>query len=261
MNQYSVPIEFDFQSTNQQVTQSQIQSIQLPPQTIIRIFGTVGSGKGTVSKKLSEFFSIPAFDTGKIWRTVTYGYIQEGLENTAENTDLVFSKIDAKVQGNEFDVYYDGKKLDDNDLRNPQVDSLVSEYSLHRSSYNTFLTNFLESFQSSLVLDGRGGRTPYIVAAEKYGYHIIKIFLFVSLDKAAHRRALDYQSKQPDTDFDQLVHETKEKIIVRDMNDYHHIIDQNMGWVDKDTFALDTSNLTIDEVFETIVAIIYEKQA
>jgi cytidylate kinase len=255
---YSIPIDFEYSTISQQLNQSQKTQLRLPPKTILRVFGTVGSGKGTVSMRLADFFDISTVDSGKIWRAATYGYTQEKLANTKENTDLVFSKIEAKLVKDDFELYYNEQKLTTDQLRNPEVDALVSTYSVHRDAYNTFLINFLKQNNHSLVLDGRGGKTPYLIEAENSGYHVIKLFLFVSLDAAAYRRALDYQAKNTELSFEELLQKTKDTIVLRDQNDYNHIIDQNMGWVDETTFALETTELTIDEVFETALFLIYQ---
>lgn len=250
---YSIPLEFNYSSEKKKLSEEEKKGLHLPNKSIIRIFGTVGSGKGTVSAQLAKFFNIPTFDTGKVWRSVTYGCIKENLENTQDNIDKIFQRVDVKPNGLGFDTFFDGKKLENSDLRNPEVDAVVSQYSKHRNSYNTFLTNFLKSFEGSVILDGRGGRTPYLNAAETYGFTITRIFLFVSLEQAAHRRTLDYQHKHPEKSFDELKAEISETIIARDCNDYNHIVEQNLGWVDAETFALDTTKLSIEDVYETVL--------
>jgi len=255
-------LNFEYKDTLRTLDDMVKASLTLNHKTILRLFGTVGAGKGTISNRLSDFFDIPAVDSGAIWRSVTYGYLQDpSLDISSENNSQLFKRISMKPEGNSFVIYFDNKLLTNDDLRNKSVDSKVSAVAEYRDTYDEFLSDFLDEYNESVVLDGRAGETRYIKHAREVGYTIIKIYLFSSIEAAAHRRALEYQKRNPNIEFESALQEISDNIQWRDETDYNRAKEQDhMGWVDDATFALDTTDLTIDEVFETVLWRIYTIQ-
>lgn len=250
---YAIPIDFQYESSSKTLPQEQKNSLLFPNKTIIRIFGTIGSGKGTISQLLSHHLSLPSIDSGTIWRAVAYGYNESGAKNSAENTSIIFGSIKGEIVENALVLYYKNKKLSLTDLKNPTIDSIVSQYSHYRENYNTFVSQLIKSIDTSLIIDGRGGNPPYINSAEQNGFKVIRIFLFSSISSAVQRRFLDYKDSSNSLSQEELKTTIRTTLLKRETQDYTHIMDQNLGWVNESTFALDTSNLTIDQVFDTVL--------
>jgi cytidylate kinase len=221
--------------------------IKLPDKTIIRIFGTICSGKGTISKSLSDYYKIPHIDTGKIWRAVTYICSTNNLEPSFENVINAFDQLSVKIVEGSFYLIYNEAELENHQLKNPAIDSIIFKYSVYREAYNKFLVKIFEENEFSMVLDGRGSMTPYLIQAEKLGYRVIRIFLCASLDESAKRRMIDYKNNgNAELDIDQI----KELIYKRDKADYETLVSQNLGFITPDTAILDTSDIEINEAFE-----------
>lgn len=219
----------------------------LPKKTIIRVFGTICAGKGTISKSLSAYYKIPNVDTGKIWRAVTFICISQGLEANYKNVVAAFDSLSIEISDHNISLIYQEKELQNSQLKNPEIDSVISKYAVFRDAYNNFLIKLFKNTNYSMVLDGRGSLTPYLIEAEKLDYKVIRIFLYATLEEATNRRSVDYKNNNSaNLDLNQI----KELIIKRDTADFQTLIDQNLGFITPETAMLDTSDIEIEDAFE-----------
>lgn len=240
---------------------------KLPKDFIISIFGFAGAGKGTLSTHLSQVLNIANIDSGRIWRALTYGYLQTGLEGSPEATVEIFSRINMRItEDKQTEVAFDGKWLALEQLRRPEVDARVphlAKIDFNREQYYKFLADFLTNLHQPCILDGRGATPPHIQKAEANGVQIIRFFLDASDDVKAARyyrawlskqKASDANFQETDTQKQQILEEFRQTIIERNQRDWQTWIELNMGTITPDTAVMDTSNMTIEEENQTALA-------
>ena len=82
---------------------------------IITIDGTSGSGKTTISRSLAKKLSFSLLDSGKLYRSAGFIYLQsqESFSDMNSIKELI-SKItmSSNSDSNEYEIFYDNKKID-----------------------------------------------------------------------------------------------------------------------------------------------------
>lgn len=238
----------------------------LPAKTIFRVFGTVSSGKGTLSQNLSEFFQIPNIDSGSIWRALTNLYVNLELPVNPTNTQNLLHQIQGQIQNQKLVLSYQGKPFQETDLRNPKVDQAIADISkedYNRQLWYEFLSNLFPQIQQAFVLDGRGASTPYLTAAEKNGYRIIRLLLDADVDTRVNRRLSEYlQSLNPSQSSNDQHHkilQTKELLIHRDQQDILTAQKLNLGLTTPDTGFINTTDLDPKQVLDSALGFIFHR--
>ena len=82
---------------------------------IITIDGTSGSGKTTISKSLAKRLGFSLLDSGKLYRSAGFVYLQSKQSfSDSNNIKGVISKIAmvSNVDSNEFEIFFNNKKID-----------------------------------------------------------------------------------------------------------------------------------------------------
>ena len=146
---------------------------------VIAIDGPAASGKGTVSKAISEKLKFHYLDTGKIYRAIGAKYIG--------GHEPIYAAKNLK-----------NDDLDSYDLQKPEV----------RASLLKFQRNFSKKMPGA-VLDGRDIGTIVCPDAQ------IKIFLTASLEARAYRRYLELQKTDKELKLDTII----DQIVERDQRD------------------------------------------
>ena len=121
---------------------------KLTSDIIIRVYGLAGVGKGTLSSTLASTLGIPVFDSGKIWRALTYIYNDLALEDTLENTQLVFSKIDVFQDNTTIRIRYGNKIFQESDLKNAFIDARVFGYAAKEVNQQEFFKFNVKAYNS-----------------------------------------------------------------------------------------------------------------
>ena len=108
------------------------------PPSIIAIDGPAASGKSTIGKRLADTFDYLFFDTGVMYRAVTWLAIQRGLEMSDEPSITTLAEsvpIDvqppSQVDSRACDVLVDGQDITW-ETRRPEVDANVSVISAYK---------------------------------------------------------------------------------------------------------------------------------
>jgi cytidylate kinase len=117
---------------------NQITRISMPkPPRIIAIDGPAASGKSPLGKNLAEWLGYLYFDTGVMYRAVTWIALQRGVPVVAAQAVTALAEtIDIDVRppgvadGRAFDVLVDGRDVTW-EIRRPEVDAEVSEVSAY----------------------------------------------------------------------------------------------------------------------------------
>ena len=215
---------------------------------IIAIDGPAGTGKGTISKLIADRLDFVYVDTGAMYRALTLKMLKEDikieeLDKIAillENTKIDFVNTDKKIQR----VFLDDEDVTE-EIRTPVVNEHVSPYSavkIIREKMVDLQRKIAEG--KDVIMEGRDITTVVFPHAE------IKIYLTASAEERANRRYKELIEKGIETTFE----ETLESINKRDYNDMHKETGALM--VAEDAVVVDTTALSIEEVYEKIKDII-----
>lgn len=216
---------------------------------IITVDGPAAAGKGTLSQKLADKYGLAYFDTGMVYRAV--GLMM--LKHAKDLSDAVAAeKMAAQLT---FATMMDLSK--DKDFRSSiggQAASIVSSYSGVRSQLLDMQRNFAKNptfadgtTANGVIYDGRDTGTVICPHAD------VKFFITASSEVRAKRRYDEFMQKGMDVKYEDVLKDVK----ARDERDANRQ-DAPMKPAE-DAIILDTSDLSIDEVFQKAVAIIEEK--
>ena len=216
----------------------------------IAIDGPAGAGKSTIAKRVAAEKNYIYVDTGAMYRAMALYLYRNGID--ADDSAAISSRcgepdITIEYRDGEQVVLLNGENVN-SQLRTPQVSDMAS-----RSSVNPDVRQKLMELQQELarkenvVMDGRDIGTVVLPNAQ------VKIFLTASAEVRAKRRYLENIEKGLPADLNEILAQIKERD-ERDMNRPVAPLKQA-----DDAVLVDTSDLTIDEVVEKILAIIDEK--
>ena len=216
---------------------------------IITIDGPAAAGKGTLAASLAKKYNLAYFDTGMVYRAVGLEMLLNGYdlsdnkkaEAFAEN--LTFPKMIELSKNPEFRSL-NGSRAASAVAAMPKVREALLQMQQNFSHNPVFADG---SKADGAIYDGRDTGTVICPHAD------IKFFVTASPEVRAMRRFKEYQEKGQAANYEEVLEQT----IARDKNDYARAGSQPAA----DAIHFDTSDLSIDEVFDQVCAIIEKKQA
>ncbi|RBP61837.1 cytidylate kinase [Alkalibaculum bacchi] len=210
----------------------------------IAIDGPAGAGKSTIAKRLAQEIHIDYLDTGAMYRALTYHILQLNVDVEDEETIIKEAeKIDIDFNNN--CIYLNGINVDI-DIRTQKVSNNVSAVSKFARVRELMVDKQREIANGkSVIMDGRDIGTVVLPKAE------YKFYLDASIDIRAQRR---YEQLDQNMDIEEL----KRDIANRDKMDQTREVSP-LKKAD-DAIVIDTSNMTIDEVLQTMKSIINEEE-
>jgi len=194
---------------------------------VIAIDGTAASGKDTISKKIAQNYSVPHLDTGLLYRFVGYKVLK-GIDAVSAAEQLNMSELEAL------------------DLKTLKVSKAASEVAKN-PSVRARLLEFQRSFASQpggAVLDGRDIGTVICPNAD------IKFFISASAEIRARRRYEEFLGLGYSISLKKVLKDIQE----RDERDSNRRESPLVPAVDAK--KIDTSDMTIAEVYETVSRVI-----
>lgn len=210
---------------------------------IITIDGPVASGKSTIAKKLAASIGYIYFDTGAMYRILTYALIKEGISvDDAEKLKNFLRTFDFDIKIIKGDRrYFMGEEDVTAIIRYENVTSKVSKVSA-----NPQVREKLVGIQRELakgvdaVVEGRDMGTVVFPEAQ------IKIFLVGNAEVRAKRRYDELMTKYPEDSKGLTLERVLKEITERDTYDSSREISPLIKAAD--AFEVDTSDLSIDEI-------------
>lgn len=213
----------------------------------IAIDGPAAAGKSTIAKKVAKHYNFVYIDTGAMYRAFTWYVLKRGFDpqnEEASNSLIPEIKVrltaDHKVFVNDTDV--------SSAIREPNVSGNVS-YIASYPKIRLFLTEQQREMAktNSVVMDGRDIGTYVLPNAD------VKIFQTASVTVRAKRRYLENLEKGINTSLEEI----EKELMMRD----HIDSTRAMAPLKKadDAYALDTDDLSIDEVVAEIIKIVDKK--
>lgn len=203
---------------------------------IIAVDGPTASGKGTIARRLGEYFGLPVLDTGLLYRAV--GYQTQLNHGDADNAADALAACD-----------FPDDLLDDPALRFESTGSLASRVSIHpavRAALFQRQVDFANQ-PGGAILDGRDIGTVIAPHADA------KLFVTASAEERARRRQAEMLDRGVDVGYEVVLAD----IHARDARD--------TGRADapllraNDAMLFDTSAMDITAAVAAAIAFIEER--
>lgn len=216
------------------------------PVPIIAIDGTASSGKGTISYKIAKHFNFNYLNSGALYRLVAHTAISRGI--SLSHTEAVITVAE------NISPVFNGKEVLVDDVDIWPIISAES-YGGHAS----VISPILEVREAVFNAQRNMIKTPGLVAdGRDMGNHvfkdaIIKIFLDADVEVRAERRYGDELKKKTGKTLDYLINEIRERDH-KDMTREHGKL-----YPSDDALLVDTTNMSIDEVFNKCIKYCEEK--
>ena len=209
----------------------------------VAIDGPAGAGKSTVAKRVAKEMGFVYVDTGAMYRALAIHFIKQGIK--PDETDKIACACkDAVVtigyENGIQQVYLNGENVTGM-LREEAVGNMASVSSAVKEVRAQLLELQRELARTKdVVMDGRDIGTNILPNAD------VKVYLTASVETRAKRRYLELQEKGVSCDLQAIMHDIEERD-TRDMNRDIAPLKQA-----EDATFVDSSDMTIDEVVETI---------
>jgi len=211
---------------------------------VIAIDGPSGAGKSTLAKLLARELGFEYLDTGALYRAVALDLMGLGINETASDEDLVEALKKTKVEFRKGLVLLNGRDVS-REIRSPEAGHYASVFSAKRP-VREHLMNIQRAaaLHSDLVAEGRDMTTVVFPDAYK------KFYLDASVEERSSRRTLELISRGFKVDSDRI----RLDIMERDARDSNRDI-APLKKTD-DAYLVDSTGLSIDDVFRKILDII-----
>ncbi len=222
--------------------------MEAPPLTIA-IDGPAASGKSTVGERLAKALGYLFFDTGVMYRAVTWAALQRlgSVEDEAAVTRLAETvQIDVRPlsheDGRQADVWLDGEDVTWA-IRRPEVDRWVSQVAAYPGVRQAMTQQQRRiGLRGRVVMIGRDITTVVLPEAEA------KIYLDASVEERARRRYLERKARGEAVSYEEIL----EGLRQRDHLDSTREVAPLR--VAADAIVINTDGLSVDEVVQEILA-------
>jgi len=222
--------------------------VQKSPPSIIAIDGPAASGKSTLGRKLADRLGYLFFDTGVMYRAVTWQALQRGVEvgDEAAISQLARKiKIDVRApsvqDGRSCDVLVDGREVTW-ESRSGAVDANVSIVSAYRGVRLAMGAQQREiGKRGRVVMVGRDIGTIILPEAD------LKIYLDASATERARRRYEEMRRRGVAAE----LHQVLSMVLERDRIDSTR--DVSPLTVAAEAVLIDSDKLSADETYQQVM--------
>jgi cytidylate kinase len=215
---------------------------------IITIDGTIATGKSTIAKKLAEAIGFIFFDTGAMYRALTYAILKNRIDVEDPEKLIAFLdnfEFDIKIIKREKRYFVEGEDVTTR-IRTNEVTSEVSRISAIKEVRDR-LTETQRNLAVGVnaVFEGRDMGTVVFPNAR------LKIFLTARTDVRAKRRFDELKSKYPEDSKDLTMEKCLEDIKKRDLYDSER--EHSPLYQAEDAYVIDTSDLSMEDIIYKIL--------
>lgn len=220
---------------------------------IIAIDGPASSGKSTLGKRLADCLGYLYFDTGVMYRAVTWAAIQKKIpiQDETRVTELAETvQIDvrppSREDGRGYDVILDGQDVTW-DIRQAIVDANVSPVSAYAGVRRALTAQQRRiGLRGKVVMVGRDIGTVVLPEAD------LKVYLDASLEERARRRYEELHSRGILADPKEIL----QSLLARDQIDSNRTV-APLRPAD-DAVIIDSDRLDADQVLEMVKKLVQQ---
>ena len=226
----------------------------MPIAKIIAIDGPAASGKSTLGQKLAQALGYLYFDTGVMYRAITWLALNQGLEisdeaaitQLAESTPIDVRPPSVK-DGRAYDVILDSQDITW-EIRSAEVEAHVSPVSAYAGVRKALSAQQRRiGMRGEVVMVGRDIGTVVLPNAD------IKIYLDASVEERARRRYEELRQRGEPADYETILQAMRR----RDQIDSNRQVAPLRAA--EDAFILCSDGLDIEQVLERALALVYQK--
>jgi cytidylate kinase len=222
----------------------------MPVPNIIAIDGPAASGKTTLGRRLADSLGYLFFDTGVMYRAVTWIVLQHGLEVQDETavthlaeTVQIDVRPPSKEDGRACDVLAGGVDITW-ETRTPEVEANVSPVSAYRGVRQALAAQQRRiGLRGRVVMVGRDIGTVVLPEAD------LKIYLDASDQERARRRYLEIINRGGKADYEQILAGVRMRDKIDSTRAFSPL--RPAG----DAIILDSDKLNEDEVYAKVEAL------
>lgn len=217
----------------------------------IAVDGPAASGKSTIAGLLAERLGYLYFDTGALYRAVTWLALERGISADDEEAIAALAQT-AQItitrptiqNGRQYTVYAEGRDITW-EIRSPEVEAHVSPVSAYPS-----VREALRAAQRQI-----GEKGEVVMAGRDIGTVILphahlKIYLDASLEVRAQRRYKEILARGEDASYEDVLADMRR----RDEIDSHRLAAPLKPA--EDAVIIDTDHLSIEEVLGRVMALV-----
>ena len=213
---------------------------------IIAIDGFASTGKSTLAKMLSKYIGLPYVDSGALFRGITFLALEKGwiVNNIIDEISIEEGLQEVKIS---FDSLTNSLNLNKRDItdeiRSKSVSSNVSQIS-KLVSVRSFLLKQQRLMGDSygLIMDGRDIGTVVFPNAD------FKFFFTAKTEVRARRRWEEMKANGYSLSYNEVL----KNILYRDKTDTERKVSPLKKATD--AIQIDTTNLSLDQAFDILVA-------
>jgi cytidylate kinase len=216
---------------------------------IIAIDGPSGAGKSTLGRMLASALNLLYIDTGSMYRAVALAVIEAGMNpQDVVAVGALAGSVDIDLEGDpdSLKVKLEGRDVTDQ-VRSEEVTEMSSMVSTIPEVRRSMVARQRELGKRGAVLNGRDIGTVVFPDAD------VKFFLTALPHERAQRRFQEDRMNDPAVDFT----ETFADMTERDRRDSTRA-DSPLKSAD-DAIMVDSTGLSIDEVFEKMMTAVQRK--
>ncbi|MCK4976670.1 MAG: (d)CMP kinase [Anaerolineales bacterium] len=214
---------------------------------IIAIDGPAASGKSTLAEKLAHGLGYLYFDTGIMYRAITWVASQRGVAVEDETTVTKLAEtvaIDVRPpsvdDGRGYDVLVGGKDITW-EIRRPEVDAIVSVVSAYPGVRRALSAQQRRiGMRGKVVMVGRDIGTVVLPEAD------LKIYLDASVEERARRRYVELQARGENAKLDDILEAMRMRDQIDSTRDVAPLRPAS------DAVLIDSDNLDIDQVLAQV---------
>lgn len=215
---------------------------------IVAIDGPAGTGKGTITKLISNELGLTNIDTGAMYRCIALQALRQGITNIEEEEKLIeiAKNIDIQMRNKKEGqkVFLNGEDVT-SEIRSMEVSKFVSPVS-SIPEIREIMVNLQRKMAEGkdVIMEGRDITTVVFPKAN------VKIYLDAEVEERAKRRYKENKEKGMLQSYEEVLKAVKQ----RDYNDMNKPVGALK--IADDAIVVDTTKMTIEEVKEKVKEII-----
>lgn len=219
---------------------------------IIAIDGPSGSGKSTLGRMLARELGLLYIDTGSMYRAVALAVIESTSVNETDDIAVgsLAERVDIDLAGepDSLKVTLDDRDVSDR-IREEDVTHISSIISTIPAVRRAMVARQRELGERGAVMNGRDIGTVVFPNAD------VKFFLDAAIEERAQRRLAEEREHNPAATYEQTLADITE----RDRRDTTRIDSPLVAA--EDAIIVDSSGMSIDDVFRKMMLIVKERTA